>query len=213
MGKLVRAIAELGGAVCFCVDATDIVKRAQFIHQTSPVASAALGRLLAAGSMMGSMLKGRDDSVTLRISGKGQIGSVIVVSDSSGMVKGYVTNPQVDLPLNSYGKLDVSGAVGKEGGTLHVIKDLGMKEPYIGMIPLVSGEIAEDITEYFAVSEQIPTVCALGVLVSPDGEVVAAGGYIVQMLPGATDEEISVVEKNIKAMPSVTSMLSSSMQP
>ena len=156
------------------------------------------------------MLKNKDDSVTLRIAGNGPTGSVIAVSDAQGNVRGYAANPVVEIPLNQKGKLDVSGAVGKEG-TLYVLKDIGLKEPYNGSVPLVSGEIAEDITAYYAISEQIPTVCALGVLVNPDLTVKAAGGYIIQMMPFATDEEIKKVEDGIKDMRPISTMLSEGM--
>lgn len=194
------------------VDTTDIVNRAEQIHGTSAVVTAALGRLLTAGSMMGNMLKGKDDSITLRVNGDGPTGSLIVVSDFNGDVRGYVQNPVVELPLNAKGKLDVGGAVGKNG-LLYVLKDLGLKEPFSGSVPLVSGEIAEDITSYYALSEQIPTVCALGVLVNPDLSVKAAGGYIIQLLPAASDATIDKLEKSIMEMKSVTTMLSSGMTP
>ena len=167
MGKLIRCISEDGTLTVMAADTTDIVNRAQEIHGTSAVISAALGRLLTAASLMGSALKGADDSVTLRINGNGPAGTVLAASDSQGNVRGYAVNSVVELPLNDKGKLDVSGAVGKDG-FLTVIKDLGLKEPYVGQVPIISGEIAEDITNYFATSEQIPTVCALGVLVNPD---------------------------------------------
>ncbi len=209
MGKIIRTITNNGEAVCIAVDATDMVERAQQIHRTSAVTSAALGRLLAAASMMGDMLKGKDDTVTLRISGDGPAGSVIAVADSSGNCRGYVANPVVEIPLNNKGKLDVSGAIGS--GTLTVMKDLNLKEPYVAQIPLVSGEIAEDITSYYAVSEQTPTVCALGVLVNPDLSIRAAGGFMIQLLPFASEETITRVEKGLEGLPSFTQMLSSGM--
>ena len=209
MGKILRTITNTGEVMCIAVDATDIVERAQQIHRTSAVTSAALGRLLAAASMMGDMLKGKDDSVTLRISGDGPAGSVIAVADSQGNCRGYVSNPVVEIDLNSKGKLDVSGAIGN--GTLTVMKDLNLKEPYVAQIPLVSGEIAEDITAYYATSEQTPTVCALGVLVNPDLSIRAAGGFMIQLLPFASEEAISGVEKSIEGLPSFTQMLSSGM--
>ena len=209
MGKIIRTITTNGEAMCIAIDATDMVERAQQIHKTSAVTSAALGRLLAAASMMGDMLKGKDDSVTLRISGDGPAGSVIAVADSQGNCRGYVANPIVEIDLNSKGKLDVSGAIGN--GTLTVMKDLNLKEPYVAQIPLVSGEIAEDITAYYATSEQTPTVCALGVLVNPDLSIRAAGGFMIQLLPFASEETISGVEKSIEGLPSFTQMLSSGM--
>lgn len=212
MGKLIRCITSDGQVMATAVDTTDIVARAEQIHKTSAVVTAALGRLLTASSMMGNMLKGREDSLTLRVSGSGPIGSLIAVSDSNGDVRGYVTNPVVELPLNEKGKLDVGNAVGKDG-SLYVIKDLGLKEPYNGMVPLVSGEIAEDITAYYALSEQTPTVCALGVLVNPDLTVSCAGGYIIQLLPAAEEKTIEKLEESIKDIDSVTKMLSSGMTP
>ena len=212
MGKLIRCITSCGEVMATAVDTTDIVNRAEQIHGTSAVVTAALGRLLTAGSMMGNMLKGKDDSITLRVNGDGPTGSLIVVSDFNGDVRGYVQNPVVELPLNAKGKLDVGGAVGKNG-LLYVLKDLGLKEPFSGSVPLVSGEIAEDITSYYALSEQIPTVCALGVLVNPDLSVKAAGGYIIQLLPAASDATIDKLEKSIMEMKSVTTMLSSGMTP
>lgn len=209
MGKILRTITNTGEVMCIAVDATDIVERAQQIHKTSAVTSAALGRLLAAASMMGDMLKGKDDSVTLRISGDGPAGSVIAVADSQGNCRGYVSNPVVEIDLNSKGKLDVSGAIGN--GTLTVMKDLNLKEPYVAQIPLVSGEIAEDLTAYYATSEQTPTVCALGVLVNPDLSIRAAGGFMIQLLPFASEEAISGVERSIEGLPSFTQMLSSGM--
>ena len=194
------------------VDTTDIVAAAEQIHTTSAVVTAALGRLLTAASMMGNMLKGKDDNITLRVNGNGPTGSLIAVSDYNGDVRGYVQNPVVELPLNDKGKLDVGGAVGKDG-LLYVLKDLGLKEPFSGSIPLVSGEIAEDITSYYALSEQIPTVCALGVLVNPDLTVKTAGGYIIQLLPAAGEDTIEKLEANIKNMKPVTTMLNSGMTP
>lgn len=212
MGSFVRMITASGAAVCYSVDTTDMVGRAEYLHQTSAVVTAGLGRLLTAASIIGAGLKGEDNSVTLRVKGDGPVGSIVAVADANGNAKGYVENPIVELPLNQYGKLDVSGAVGKSG-SLHVMKDLGMKEPYIGMIPLVSGEIAEDITSYFATSEQTPTVCALGVLVNPDLTVRAAGGYMVQLLPGAVEEDIAKLEENVGRLLSVTQMLDEGLNP
>lgn len=212
MGKLIRCISDDGCVVMMAADTTDIVEEAQKIHLTSAVTSAALGRLLTASSLMGSMLKGENDSVTLRINGGGPAGSVIAVSDSRGNCRGYVMNPVVELPLNRKGKLDVSGAVGTDG-SLTVIKDLNLKEPYVGTVPITTGEIAEDITAYYAVSEQIPTVCALGVLVDTDLSVKRAGGFIIQLLPYTPDEVIDKVENCIKDIPSVTQMLEKNMSP
>ena len=162
------------------LDSTDIVSKAEKIHNSSAVVTAALGRLLTATSLMGNMLKGAKNTITVKVAGDGPAGSLIAVADAEGNVRGYAVNSVVELPLKPNGKLDVSGAVGTNG-TLYVIKDLGLKEPYNGFVPLSSGEIAEDITAYYAVSEQIPTVCALGVLVNPDLTVKKAGGYIIQL--------------------------------
>lgn len=210
MGKIVRCISSDGTVMAVGIDSTDIVNEAVRIHKTSAVVSAALGRLLTAASIMGDMLKGADNSITLKLSGDGPTGSLIAVSDYHGNVRGYVMNPVVEIPLNEKGKLDVSGAVGKNG-TLYVIKDVGLKEPYNGSIPIVSGEIAEDITAYYAISEQIPTVCALGVLVNPDLTIKAAGGYMIQLLPTADDGIIDRVEKSIEGIRPVTQMLDSGM--
>lgn len=212
MGKMVRMISEDGGVFCMAIDSTDMAAQAERYHKTSAVVTAALGRLLTASSMMGNLLKGEKDTVTLRLAGDGPAGTMIAVSDSRGNVKAYTGNPIVELPLNQYGKLDVSGAVGKNG-TLTVIKDLGMREPYIGQTPIVSGEIAEDITHYFATSEQTPTVCALGVLVNPNLTVQAAGGFLVQLLPGAEEGIISRLEKNIEALPPVSRMTAEGLSP
>ncbi len=212
MSELVRMISTDGTLTVIAVDSTDIINRMEKIHMTSAVTSAALGRLLTAASMMGAVLKGKDHSITLRLNGNGPAGSLIAVSDSEGNVRGYVANPVVEIPLNNKGKLDVAGAVGTDG-TLTVMKDLGMKEPYIGQIPIISGEIAEDITSYFATSEQLPSVCALGVLVNPDLSIQAAGGFIIQLLPTALDDTIDKVEECIKGIPSVTQMLTSGMTP
>ena len=209
MSKLIRCITSDGCVTAMAVDSTDIVNKAVELHQTSAVVSAALGRLLTAASMMGNMLKGERDSITLRIDGDGPIGAVVAVADSNGNVKGYAVNNVVEIPLNAKGKLDVGGAVGQ--GNLYVLKDLGMKEPYNGVIPLVSGEIAEDITAYYAESEQIPTVCALGVLVNPDLSIKAAGGYIIQLLPTADDTVISKVENSIAGVKPVTTLMSEGM--
>ena len=204
--NMLRGISENGGIVFYGVDSTEIVREMERLHKTSAITTAALGRLLTAASMMGIMLKSTRDSVTIQIRGGGPAGRLLAVSDGTGNVKGYVENPVVELPPREDGHLDVGNAVGRDG-TLDVIRDLGMREPYIGQVPLTSGEIAEDITSYFAISEQVPTVCALGVLVDTDLSVRCAGGFIVQLLPGATEQEIDLLEQNIKAMPSVTAML------
>lgn len=205
--NLLRGISENGGVVFYGIDSTEIVRRMEQYHKTSAVTTAALGRLLTAAAMMGQTLKGNKDTITLQIRGGGPAGRLLAVADGAGNVKGYVENPVVELPPKANGHLDVGGAVGHDG-TLDVIRDMGLKEPYVGQVPLATGEIAEDITRYFATSEQTPTVCALGVLVNEDLSVQCAGGFIVQLLPGASEEEISMLEKNIGAMPSVTQMLS-----
>ena len=205
-------ISSDGTLTVIAINSTDIVSHAEQIHKTSAVTTAALGRLLTAASMMGAVLKGEKDSLTLRISGGGPAGAVIAVSDSDGNVRGCVSQPVVEIPLNNKGKLDVAGAVGTDG-TLTVMKDLGLKEPYIGQVPIASGEIAEDITAYFAQSQQTPTVCALGVLVNPDLTVKAAGGFIIQLLPSADDEIIDKVEDCIKDIEPITNMISSGMTP
>ncbi|MDD7041932.1 MAG: Hsp33 family molecular chaperone HslO [Oscillospiraceae bacterium] len=208
MSKMVRAISDMGGVVISAIDSTDIVKRMEEIHKTSAVVSAALGRMLTASQLMASTLKSASDTITLRIKADGPIGLITVACDGRGHCKGYVENNVVEIPLRRDGKLDVGSAVGRNG-QLYVVKDIGMKEPYVGSIPLESGEIAEDITAYYAYSEQIPTVCALGVLVNPDLSIKCAGGYLLQLLPGATEEEISLVENNIKNIPSITNFFES----
>lgn len=212
MGKIISAISADASVVCWAIDSTDIVYRAEQIHHTSATVTAALGRLLTAASLMGCNLKGENSSLTLRVKGDGPAGAVIAVSDSGGNVRGYAENSIVEIPLNTYGKLDVAGAVGKTG-SLYVLKDLGAKEPYIGHTPIVSGEVAEDITNYYAQSEQIPTVCALGVLVNTDLTVISAGGFIVQLLPGAPDESIEMLEATIKELPPVTKLLADGATP
>ena len=208
MGKIVRYITEDGSAFIVSADTTNIVKKMEEIHKPSAVVTAALGRLLTASSIMGVMLKGKDDSITLRLNGDGPAGSFIAVSDSNGNARGYVQNKIVEIPLNDKGKLDVKGAVGTSG-YLYVMKDIGLKEPFIGTTEIISGEIAEDITNYFAVSEQTPSVCALGVLVNPDLTVNCAGGFLIQLLPGCPDETVTAIERSLEDIPSVTEMLSS----
>ena len=209
---IVRAVTKNGAVRAFCAVTTNTVNEAYKMHKTSPVATAALGRLLTASAMMGAMLKSENETITLQLVGNGPIGRVLAVSDSNSNVKGYVTNPLVDLPKNSKGKLDVGGAVGKDG-YLVVTKDMGLKEPYIGKTPLVSGEVGDDLTKYFAVSEQTPSVVGLGVLVDIDYSVKEAGGFIIQVMPEATEEDISLLEENIKLVTSVTDMLSDGLLP
>lgn len=204
--RIVRAISSDGFVKAAAVSTRELTERARQIHQTLPVGTAALGRTLAAASMMGNALKGQGASVTLQIKGGGPLGTVLAVSDSDGNVRGYVTNPAVDIPLRADGKLDVGSAVGNEG-TITVIKDLQMKEPYVGTIDLLGGEIAEDVAAYFVESEQIPTACGLGVLVERDQSVRAAGGYLIQLLPGADEDTIIKVEGGIMAAGSVSAIL------
>jgi len=208
MGKIVRTISADASVDATAFDAKDVVAEIERIHKPSAVVTAALGRLSIAASLIGMGLKNKDDTVTVRMNGNGPCGTLIAVADSFGNVKSYVSNPIVEIPLNNLGKLDVKGAVGTEG-TLTVIKDLGLREPYTGQIPIMSGEIAEDIAAYFAISEQIPTVCGLGVLVNSDLSVAAAGGYLIQLLPFADEKVIDIIENNIKSLTSVTEMLSS----
>ena len=203
---IVNAITSDGAVRILAARTTQLCGEAQRIHQTMPTATAALGRALTAAALMGSMLKSSDDSVTLQFCGGGPIGRVLAVGSGRAEVKGYVGNPLVDLPLNSAGKLDVGGAVGSDG-FLTVMRDLGMKEPYTGKIPLESGEIAEDITAYYARSEQIPTAVALGVLVDVDYSVKSAGGFILQLLPGALESDADKMEKAIAKISSVTQLL------
>jgi molecular chaperone Hsp33 len=210
MSNLIRTISSDGSLFMMAADTTNIVSEAQKIHHTTKVCTAALGRLLTVATFMGHMLKGEDASVTLRINGGGPAGSVIAVGDSSGNVRGYIQNGDTDMPLNEKGKLDVGGAIGKDG-FLTVIKDLGVGEPYVGQVPIVSGEIAEDITSYYATSEQTPTVCALGVLVNRDKSVACAGGFLIQLLPTADEEMISAVERSIEKIEPITTMLAKNM--
>ena len=207
MDRIVRAISSDGMVQAAAISSRGIVERARRIHHTLPVATAALGRALSGCSLMGNALKGHGASLTLQIKGGGPLGTVLAVSDAEGNVRGYVVNPAVDLPLRPDGKLDVGTAVGSEG-TLTVIKDLHMKEPYVGTVDLLGGEIAEDIAAYFVESEQIPTACGLGVLVDRDQSVKAAGGYLIQLMPGADEDTICKVEGGIMAAPSVSAQLS-----
>lgn len=212
MGKLIRCLTRDATVMALFLDSTDMVSRAEQIHQPSAVVTAALGRLLTAASMMGVMMKGQEDTLTLKLAGGGPAGTVLAVSDSRGDVRGYAQNPIVEIPLKPNGKLDVSGAVGTEG-QLWVLRDTGAPEPYVGCTPLVSGEIAEDITSYYATSEQTPTVCALGVLVNPDLTVQAAGGLLLQLLPFCPNDVIDQVERNVAKLPPVTAMLAQGMTP
>mgnify|MGYP000454655190 FL=1 len=204
--RIVRAISTDGMVQAAAICSRDLTERARQIHKTLPVATAALGRALAAASMMGNALKSDGASLTLQFKGGGPLGTVLAVSDNEGCVRGYVTNPHTDLPLRPDGKLDVGGAVGHDG-TLTVIKDLHMKEPYVGTIDLLGGEIAEDVAGYFVESEQIPTACALGVLVDRDQSVKSAGGYLIQLMPGAGEDTIAKVEGGVMAAGPVSAIL------
>ena len=206
MDRLVRAISSDGFVQAVAVTTRDLTERARQIHTTLPVATAALGRTLAAASMMGNALKDGGASLTMQIKGGGPLGTILAVSDNQGNVRGYVQNPHVDIPLREDGKLDVGGAVGFDG-TLTVIKDLNMKEPYVGSVALLGGEIAEDLAAYFVESEQIPSACALGVLVDRDQSVRVAGGYLIQLLPGATEDTIVKVEGGVYASGPITKLL------
>lgn len=208
---IVRATAADHQLRAFAVTSRDIVEKAREIHNTSPVATAAIGRLLTAASMMGSMMKGEKDVLTLQIECGGPIGGITVTADSNADVKGYVNNPNVILPPNAQGKLDVSGALGP--GFLNVIKDIGLREPYNGQTHLVSGEIAEDLTYYFATSEQVPSSVGLGVLMDKDNHVRQAGGFIIQVMPDTDDEVIDKLEARLGEVHSVTDMLDKGMTP
>ena len=203
--KITRFITSDGSARLIFADTTEIVNKAHNIHMTTPTASATLGRALTAASLLGSLMKNPTDSLTFQLKGDGPAGTVTCVSDYMGNVRGYMENPQVDLPLKPNGKLDVGGAVGK--GLLCVIRDLGGKEPYVGMSELISGEIAEDLTSYFYNSEQTPSACALGVLVDRDYSCRVSGGFILQLLPGADDATAEILEKNMLMITSVTNLM------
>ncbi len=206
MSIITRAITSDGSARIIFADTTDIVQKAMELHTLSKTATAALGRALTATSLMGSLLKDKENSLTLQFKGDGILGTVMCVSDYKGNVRGYVENPSAELPPNEKGKLDVGGAIGRNG-TLYVIKDMGYKEPYIGMCPIVSGEVAEDVTEYFATSEQTPSVCSLGVRVSKEKYCKAAGGFLIQLMPMADDDTVSAIERNIAMIDSVSAII------
>lgn len=207
MDQIIRMIAKDAPIKASAITGRELVERARLIHKTLPVATAALGRTLLAASMIGEDIKVDGGSVTLRIQGGGPVGIILAVSDAAGNVRGYLQNGAVDLPRKGPGKLDVGAAVGTDG-FLTVTKDLCMKDPYVGSVPLVSGEIAEDVTAYFARSEQTPTACALGVLVDTDQSVLAAGGYLIQLLPGARGDLITRLEEGIRKLGPVTPILS-----
>ncbi len=204
--QIIRMLAKDAPVKASAITARELVERARQIHKTLPIATAALGRTLMACSMMGNQLKEEKGAVTLRIKGDGPMGGITAVSDSEGNVRGYVVDGTVDLPLKAPGKLDVGSAVG-ENGSLTVIKDLGLKEPYVGTIQLVSGEIADDVAAYFVESEQIPSACALGVLIDTDQSVLSAGGYLIQLLPGADEEIIGRIEQGVARMGAVSDAL------
>lgn len=206
MDYVVRGIAGKGSVRLFAARTTDLVAKAARLHNLYPVAAAALGRVMTAAGMMAVDMKNSSDVLSIIIKGSGKLGSIVSVAKADGAIKGYVDNPQVDLPLNNLGKLDVGTAVGREG-KVTVIKDLGLKEPYIGQIDLVSGEIGEDIANYFWVSEQQPSAVAVGVLVNPDMTVKASGGYIIQPLPDADEEIISSIERKLKELPAISSLI------
>lgn len=205
MDYMIRATAAGGYIRAFAVTSKEMVEYARAAHNTSPVATAALGRLLTGGVMMGAMMKGDKDLLTLQVKGEGPIGGITVTADAKGHAKGYVNHPGVMLPANERGKLDVGGAVGP--GTLQVIKDLGMKEPYVGSCELQTSEIAEDLTYYFAISEQVPSAVALGVLMEKDNTVRQAGGFIIQLMPFVSDEIVDRLELKLAAVDSITHML------
>lgn len=206
MGKCIRCLTTDATMMVMGLDSTDIVAKAEQIHKTSAVTTAALGRTLTAASMMGVMLKNTEDTVTLRIEGGGPAGRVTAVADGRGNVRGTIDNPVVEIPLKPNGKLDVSGALGVNG-QLSVARSSFGGEPYVGCVPLVSGEVAEDVTSYYAMSEQVPTACALGVLVNPDLTVKVAGGFLLQLLPFCPDDVVDKIEKNIQSLPQVTEMM------
>ena len=212
MDQIVRAIAKNAPVKAMAISARDTVERARAIHDCWPVATAALGRLLMAASMMGAAMKEEAGAVTLRVKGGGPLGALTAVSDSRGNVRGYVQNPAVDVPRKAKGKLDVGAAVGCNG-ELTVIRDLGLKEPYIGSVQLVGGEIAEDVAAYFVESEQVPTACALGVLIAPSQTVQAAGGYLIQLLPGADETVVSAVERGVARLGAVSARLDAGTDP
>ena len=210
--QIVRAVAADGTIRAFAAVTTHLVEEARLMHDASGVAIAALGRTLTAAAIMSKMLKSENDVLTIQIKGDGPLGSIVTVADAEANVRGYVNNPFVELPLNSLGKFDVSGAVGKNG-YLNVIRDLGLKEPYVGYVELYTGEIGEDIAYYYAFSEQVPSVVSLGVLVAPDGRVINAGGYIIQMMPGAEDGLAEALENRIGSLKPVTTLLEEGKSP
>lgn len=208
--KIVRATAQNGDIRIIAAITTNLVSEGVKVHNCAPTAAAALGRMLTAGSLMGAMLKSESDSLTLKISGGGDAQGVVVTSHADGHVKGYIGNPQADLPPNEKGKLDVSGIIGKDGN-LFIIRDMGLKEPYVGQVPIYTGEIGDDLAYYFTVSEQTPSAVGLGVLVDKDLSVSAAGGFIIQMMPGANELVADIITYRLQEIPSITEMISKGM--
>ena len=202
---LIKATAYEGSVRAYAIVSTETVKEAQRRHDSWATASAALGRTITITAIMGAMLKG-DDTITAKVEGGGPIGAIVTDADAKGHVRGYVTNPQVDLPLNDKGKLDVAGAVGTEG-TLSIVKDVGLKDNFTGQVPIVSGEISEDFTYYYANSEQIPSAVGAGVVVNPDHSILASGGFIVQVMPGADEETITQIEDQLQSFPAISSLV------
>lgn len=209
---LIKTVAEDKCVRAYGIRTTNLVNEAVQIHKCSPVASAALGRMLSAGAMMGGMLKGEEDKLTLQIKGGGPLGTVLVTANAKSEVRGYCDNPFADVPKKPNGKLDVGAAVGRNG-YLSVIRDIGMKEPYIGQTPIVTGEIGDDITYYYAASEQQPSAVALGVLVDRDHSIRAAGGFIISLLPGADEETVALIENSLREITSVTDLIASGLDP
>ncbi|HHY75117.1 MAG TPA: Hsp33 family molecular chaperone HslO [Bacillus bacterium] len=208
---LIKALAYDGQVRAYGINSTETVSEGQRRHDTWATASAALGRAMTAATMMGAMLKG-DDKITVKIEGGGPIGAILVDANARGEVRGYVSNPHVDFELNEHGKLDVTRAVGNTG-FLSVVKDLGMREHFTGQVPLVSGELGEDFTYYFAASEQVPSAVGVGVLVNPDHSILAAGGFIIQLLPGTSDETIDKIEKQINSIPPISKLIQDGLTP
>lgn len=212
MGRIVRALSEDGSVLCSAIDSTDIVREIERLHQSTPVVTAALGRMCTAGAIMGALLKNEGDTMTLRVNGGGPCGTLTVVADYRGNVKCCAGNARAQVPLCADGGLDVPACVGTDG-SLTVVKDMGLKEPYVGQIPLVSGNIAEDITAYYSISEQIPTVCALGIVFNENATIKAAGGYMLQLVPPVQDSAVKVIEDNLNKMESITGLLEKGLRP
>lgn len=207
MDILIKAMAQNGDVRIIAAETTDLVGEAARVHGTSPTATAAFGRMLTAGSIMGSMLKNREDSITMQIDGGGPAKGILVTGRTNGLVKGYIVNPEADLPLTERGKLDVGGLVGRDGN-LTVIMDQGLREPYVSSVPIYTGEIAEDLAYYYTTSEQLPSAVSLGVLVDTDGSVKKAGGFMIQMMPGANEHIADIIMYRLEEIPSLTAMLS-----